>query len=157
MGARGPAPKRSSNRVRRNVTDENGVSTKMAAAASNVKPPAEDRAWHPIMKGWYRSLKESGQSAFYEPSDWQAARFTAHYGSKVLKAAEGNDATPLRAASIARIWSLMADLMTTEVSRRRARVELIRLGLDPGEGDNGGGEEPGTEVVDINDFRTAYE
>lgn len=158
MGERGPIPKRSDNRVRRNVTDENGVSTKMAPAAINVKPPAEDRAWHPVIKGWYRSLKESGQSVFYEPSDWQAARFLAHYASKVLRAAEDtNDPTPLRAASIGRIWSMMGDLMTTETSRRRARVELIRLGLEPGDGDTGGGDEPGTEVVNINDFRTAYE
>ncbi|TFI40278.1 hypothetical protein E4P29_25545 [Rhodococcus sp. 1R11] len=158
MGVRGPTPKRSDNRVRRNVTDENGVSTKMAPAAINVKPPAEDRAWHPVIKGWYRSLKESGQSVFYEPSDWQAARFLAHYASKVLRAAEDTtDPTPLRAASIGRIWSMMGDLMTTETSRRRARVELIRLGLEPGDGDTGGGDEPGTEVVNINDFRTAYE
>lgn len=148
MGVRGPVGKRSETLTRRNKTDEAGVEVKKAPASTTVKPPAEDRDWHRVIKAWYRSLKTSGQSKFYEDSDWQAARFTAHYASSVLKAAENKDnPSPLRSASIRQIWSMMGDLMSTEASRRRVRVELIR----PGAGD---GED--AEVVDIDDYRDDY-
>jgi len=151
MGIRGPVAKRSEVRTRRNKTDEAGVEVKKGPASSFVKPPAEDRDWHRVIKAWYRSLKTSGQSKFYEDSDWQAARFTAHYASSVLKAAESTEnPSALRAASIRQIWSMMGDLMTTESARRRVRVELIR----PGAGEGGEGE--GAEVVDIDDFREDY-
>lgn len=150
MGTRGPVGKRSDTRTRRNKTDEAGVEVKNAPAATGVKPPAEDRAWHPVIKGWYRSLKDSGQSKFYEPSDWQAARFTAHYASSVLKDAEDKESrSALRAASVRQIWSMMGDLMTTESARRRVRVELIRPGSGEADGE-------GAEVVDIDDFREDY-
>lgn len=150
MGARGPVAKRSETRTRRNKTDDAGIDLKTAPAARGVKPPAEDRDWHRVIKAWYRSLKTSGQSKFYEDSDWQAARFTAHYASSVLKAAESTEnPSALRAASIRQIWSMMGDLMTTESARRRVRVELIRPGAGEGDGE-------GAEVVDIDDFREDY-
>lgn len=148
MGTRGPVGKRTETRTRRNKTDENGVEVKKAPGSTVVKPPAEERDWHRVIKAWYRSLKTSGQSKFYEDSDWQAAKFTAHYASSVLKAAEsGENPAALRAASIRQIWSMMGDLMTTESARRRVRVELIRPGA---------GEDEGAEVVDIDDYREDY-
>lgn len=148
MGTRGPVGKRSDARTRRNKTDENGVETKQAPAGQVKKPPAEDRSWHPLIKSWYRSLKDSGQAKFYEPSDWQAARFVCHYATTVLRGAEDKaDPKPLRAASINQIWSMMGDLMTTETARRRARVELVRAGA---------GDEVGAEVVDIADYQQEY-
>ena len=150
MGTRGPVAKRTETRTRRNKTDENGVEVKKAPGSTVVKPPAEERDWHKVVKGWYRSLKTSGQSKFYEDSDWQAARFTAHYASSVLKAAESEEnPSALRAASIRQIWSMMGDLMSTESARRRVRVELIRPGA-------GAGDEDGAEVFDLEDFREDY-
>lgn len=148
MGTRGPVGKRSEDLTRRNKTDESGVEVKKAPASTAVKPPAEDREWHRVIKAWYRSLKTSGQSKFYEDSDWQAARFTAHYASSVLKAAENKEnPAALRAASIRQIWAMMGDLMTTESARRRVRVELIRPGA---------GEAEAAEVFDIDDYRDDY-
>lgn len=150
MGTRGPVGKRTETRTRRNKTDEAGVAVKKAPASATVKRPAADPSWHKVIKGWYWSLETSGQSKFYEDSDWQAARFTAHYASSVLKAAESpENLSPLRAASIRQIWSMMGDLMTTESARRRVRVELIRPGAGEGDGE-------GAEVVDIDDFREDY-
>jgi len=85
-------------------------------------PPA-DRAWHPIARDWYRSLKESGQEKYLEPSDWQAARLVAAEMTRMLASPEA-DAGLLRA-----LWSAMADLLTTEASRRRVKVEVSRKPL----------------------------
>ncbi|NKU21730.1 hypothetical protein GS907_24530 [Rhodococcus hoagii] len=98
---------------------------------TKVKPPAEDRSWHPIAKGWYRSLKESGESAFFEPSDWQAARLCAYTMTRTLREHEEKGA-PLRAGMLDTIWSMMGDLLTTETSRRRARIELERAATNEG-------------------------
>lgn len=38
-----------------------------------VRIPAADRDWHPIAKRLYNSLKTSGQSDFYQNSDWAMA------------------------------------------------------------------------------------
>ncbi|MDG3012469.1 hypothetical protein G4X40_20220 [Rhodococcus sp. D2-41] len=89
-------------------------------AGGAVKAPAEDRGWHPIAKGWYRSLKQSGQAQFFEASDWQAARLCAHVMTEHL------NASSLRAGMVQQIWAMMGDLLTTEASRRRVRVELAR-------------------------------
>lgn len=148
---RGPVAKRSADRTRRNKTNDAGIATKQAPAAHVVKPPAEDRAWHPMAKGWFRSLKTSGQSKFYEDSDWQAARFCAYYFSGQLKAAEDKtNPAPLRAATVAQIWSMMGDLMTTEASRRRVRVELVRAS---GGAENESGE---ADVFDLDAAREVY-
>lgn len=129
----GPPPKRSTQRRRRNKPDESTTASLVVATVrgTKVKPPAEDRAWHPIAKGWYRSLKESGESAFFEPSDWQAARLCAHVLTRTLRDHEDKGA-PLRAGMIETIWSMMGDLLTTETSRRRARIELERAASDEG-------------------------
>lgn len=149
MGARGPVGKRSDARVRRNTTDDNGLETKKAPAAAKVKIPAEDRAWHPAVKAWWRSLKESGQSRFFEPSDWQAARLTARFGSRVFKHLDSADVDDLKRLrpSVAQFWTMAADLGTTEAARRRVRIELIRAG--EGDGDT-------AEVIDLAEYQQDY-
>lgn len=149
MGLRGPVGKRSDALERRNKTDDNGVEVKKAPAAANVKIPAEDRAWHPVVKAWWRSLKESGQSRFFEPSDWQAARITAHFGSRVFKRLENADVDDLKRLrpSVAQFWTMTADLGTTEAARRRVRIELIRTGEGDGET---------AEVISIDDYKNEY-
>lgn len=115
----GPIPKRSDQRRRRNkppgpdlVKPQGGVS---------VRVPRVSSSWHPLMKDWFRSLKDSGQAAFYEPSDWQTARLLAEVLSQELNRGE-----PLRAAMLAEFNRAAASLMTTEGERRRLRIELQR-------------------------------
>lgn len=149
MGDRGPVGKREGARVRRNKTNDNGVEVKKAPAAAVVKIPAEDRAWHPVVKAWWRSLKDSGQSRFFEPSDWQAARITAMYGTQIFKRLDGADVDDLKRLrpSVAQFWTMTADLGTTEVARRRVRIELIRAG--EGDGETG-------QVIDIGKYQSEY-
>lgn len=117
---RGPVPKRSTERRRRNTDSKTDV-VKLVGAAPVVAPEA-DETWHPIAIDWYRSLGESGQAVFFEPSDWQAARYVADIMSRSLKARK------FSAMLFAAVWSAMNDLLTTEASRRRVRMEFERGG-----------------------------
>lgn len=116
MGTRGPAPKRSSERRRRN---RDSRPDKVRADGVVGVPPA-DEGWHPIARDWYEALKESGQSQFFEPSDWQAARYVAEVMTRNLSAGR------FSAQLFVGVWSAMTELLTTEASRRRVRVEIER-------------------------------
>jgi hypothetical protein len=120
VSSRGPVPKREDVRRRRNK-DEAGPATR-AAAAKHVPVPRADPDWHPIAKRWYASLKESGQSFWYEPSDWAAAVYVAEAMSRNLAANDGK----FSAVLFQSVMSAMTELLTTEGARRRARVELER-------------------------------
>ena len=107
---RGPVPKRSDQRRRRN---------KPEAAAPAVVVPTEDRAWHPYAKDWLRALKRSGQAQFYQESDWREAKLVAWLITQELSSPTG-----ARAGMMDVIFSRADALMTTEGARRRLRVEL---------------------------------
>lgn len=66
------------------------------------------------------SLAGSGQARFYEPSDWQTARYVAESMSRNLSAGR------FSSQHFAAVMSAMTDLLTTEGARRRARLELDR-------------------------------
>lgn len=129
MGERGPAPKRSDMRVRRNKENE-PEKVVVSKIAPEVKAPAEDPKWHISAKRWYRSLKKSGQAIFYEPSDWAYAQLAADLLTIEMTA------TKPRAVMISRIQSMMDNLMTSEGARRRLRLELIREGASGGDDGN---------------------
>ena len=118
----GPPPKRSDQRRRRNKPDESQANltvVKDDAPRPVVKAPRVSPSWHPLMKDWFRALKQSGQARFYEPSDWQTARLLAEVMSQELNNGEG-----VKASMLAEFNSAAASLMTTEGERRRLRVEL---------------------------------
>jgi hypothetical protein len=131
-GAGGPIPKRSDQRRRRNKPEVE-IDTAPSAPVSAAPEPAA--GWHPIARDWYVSLGRSGQSAFYQPSDWATAFLIAESMSRDLKPqfvgtdAEGAPiimAIPLKGASLASYLKAMTVLLATEGDRRRARLELER-------------------------------
>lgn len=140
MGQRGPVPTRSTQRRRRNKESKPETVTPPPAAAGKVKVPAVSASWHPIAKAWFKSLAESGQSKFFEPSDWQAARFVAESMTQNLKAKR------FSAQLFAAVWSAMGDLLTTEADRRRARIEIEREVDAPA-------TEDGSEVAVLDAYR----
>ena len=122
MGAHGPIPKRSEERRRRNKGD--GVELVQAPSgppADLPNLPEPDGQWHEIAVDWYLSLRESGQAAFYQPSDWAMARYAAELMSRGLQSDR-----PPNGQYVAALNSVMASLLTTEGDRRRARIELER-------------------------------
>jgi hypothetical protein len=132
MGAHGPIPKRSDQRRRRNSAAR--PITKLPAARTVVIPEA-DSAWHPLAKAWFASLTQSGQSAFYEPSDWGLAVLVAESMSRDLNpqvvgitdsGKVVTDVIPLKGASLSAYVRAMAVLLVTEGDRRRLQVELER-------------------------------
>jgi nucleoid-associated protein YgaU len=120
----GPAPKRSSERRRRNA--ESKVETLKVTVGAVVEIPKPNPQWHPIAKDWYVSLASSGQAQFFEPSDWQYARYVADAMSRNLKSG-----LKFSAMLFATVSSAMNDLLTTEASRRRVRMEIERGGTEP--------------------------
>jgi hypothetical protein len=117
MGQRGPLPKRSDQRHGHGSKAAQEAVTKARGTAA-VEQPAGDPDWHPIARDWYASLAVSGQSAFYQPSDWQTARFVAESMDRNLRAGR------FSAQQFAATMSAMTELLTTEGARRRARLEL---------------------------------
>jgi hypothetical protein len=106
----------------RSKEEKNSI-TKAASGAPIDLPdlPDADPLWHPIATDWYLSLRESGQAAFYQPSDWAVARYAADLMSKVLLSERGPNGQ-----LVAALNSVMSSLLTTEGDRRRARMELER-------------------------------
>lgn len=127
----GPVPKRSDQRHRGVRDDAKKPKLKVVEGSSprqKAKAPRVSPSWHPLMKDWFRSLKESGQAVFYEPSDWQTARLLAEVMSQALNSGE-----PVKASTLGEFNRGAAALMTTEGERRRLRVEL--QAAEPGAGD----------------------
>ncbi|MFD7661070.1 hypothetical protein [Streptomyces sp. NPDC059788] len=128
MGARGPIGKRSEERMGHRSKNEKDTITKAAAGPPADLPdlPDPDPLWHPIATDWYLSLRESGQAAFYQPSDWAVARYAAELMSRGLSSDR-----PPNGQYVSALDSVMARLLTTEGDRRRARIELERKPAGP--------------------------
>ena len=124
MGTRGPVPKRAESRQRRNASD---VDIKRAAGADDVARPEPDPDWHPIAARLWHSLGESGQSRFYEPSDWAVAYSLmddlSYYKSSSKRSGQ----------MLATIMSAMSSLLVTEGDRRRVQIELARPNAEDSE------------------------
>lgn len=140
MGSRGPAPKRSDQRRRRNKVD---ITT--APSGPEAKLTVERKAnskWHPVAKRWYESLSKSGQSRFYEESDWAAAWVLAESISRelspqVVKVLDSGQIVkahvPPTGAALSAWLKGMTALLVTEGDRRRAQIELTQTKADDGE------------------------
>lgn len=141
MGKRGPAPKRSDQRRRHTKAEDQ---PDKAPAATDIEIPEPDEGWHEVAKLWYRSLGESGQSIYYEPSDWAMAYVMAESMSRdmnpqVVGISERTgeaviETVPLKGASLSAYLKGMTALLVSEADRRRASIELQRTpSADPGD------------------------
>lgn len=137
MGSRGPVPKRSDARRRRNEPEVPIDDT--APGADVVEIPEPSESWDPIARAIWESLATSGQSRYYEPSDWSTAylmceSISRDLGEQVVGiVAQGPKAgevvlgkIPLKGASLNAYRAVMASLLMTEGDRRRAALELQR-------------------------------
>jgi len=133
MGSRGPVGKRAAERMGHRTKAEK-AQTDTVEIVGEVEVPEPDPGWHPVAADWYKSLAESGQSRFFEPSDWRAAFYVAEVMTKNLTASR------FSSELFKGVWAAMNDLLSTEGSRRRVRLEIERQG------------EPG-EVMDLGEIR----
>jgi hypothetical protein len=124
-GIRGPVPKRTAQRRRVNKP-EIPVETAPPNLAATPSPrgtwkvPLAAGEWHQVAKDWYQSLKKSGQSAWFQPSDWMEAYVAAEVLSRML------EADKLSAMLYASWAGHTSRLLVTEGDRRRVRIELER-------------------------------
>lgn len=143
MGTRGPIPERSEARRRRNKDDGPELLKAPSGAPADLPElPEPEPLWHPIATDWYLSLRESGQAAFYQPSDWAVARYAAHLMSRVLMSERDPNGQ-----LVAALNSVMSSLLTTEGDRRRARMELERKKPQGGSP---------AKVTALDDYRSAF-
>lgn len=122
-GITGPVPKRSEERVRRNV--EVIPIEKLVAAGLVIAPPLALDDPHPMVVNFYDSLKESAQAKYYEPSDWEYARYVMYFINKLMRQGEKPSAVMFAA-----INSALSNLLVTEGDRRRVRIEVERDGQE---------------------------
>jgi hypothetical protein len=119
-GQRGHVPKRSIQRRRRNAV----AIDRVGVAEQVVVPDLDLEDVHPLARDFYESLRTSGQSRWYEPSDWQRARiFTALLSKQLFK---GSSSSMMYAA----LQKDMDALLVSEAERRRVRMEVERLASD---------------------------
>jgi hypothetical protein len=78
--------------------------------------PEADTSWKPKARSWYNSLKLSGQSEFFEPSDWATAVAAADAYDVFLRTHN--------ASILAQFTRLSERLGATIADRKRTRIEL---------------------------------
>jgi hypothetical protein len=129
----GPGPKRDAERTR-TADPKSGVARHGELRA--VKIPPADKDWHPRAKELYKSLKTSGQSDYYQDSDWSYARILCDYLTRWYQMPRAMDG--------ANIEQMMSKLGMTEGSRR----QVLRVELDLPED-----ERPDAELVAIGNYQ----
>jgi hypothetical protein len=86
------------------------------STSGNFPIPEPDPKWKPTARSWFNSLKLSGQSEFYEPSDWATAVAAAQAYDVFLRT--------YNASIFAQFVRLSERLGCTVLDRKRGRVEL---------------------------------
>lgn len=118
MPGKGPVPKRSDQRRRRNKPD--GVQTVRATAGAEITWPEAPADWPALITELYESLPVSGQAQFYEQSDVALARVALDGLATTVNSGKING----------QLWSAamsaLGNLGVTEGDRRRMRIELER-------------------------------
>lgn len=127
----GPVPKRSSDRGRQPYDN---VIEKVQAFGVVSKPKLGlGNDVHPIITDFWDSIGESAQSRYYEPSDWQYLRVSLHFLNKLLNTGKPS------AQMLTVVNQMLTDLLVSEGSRRRVRLEIER-------------EQTNDNVVNISDY-----
>jgi hypothetical protein len=81
-----------------------------------VVPEASGR-WHATARSWFNSLKLSGQSDFFQASDWMMAVTAAEMYDRFLRTDN--------ASILAQFVRVSERLGCTELDRKRGRIELV--------------------------------
>lgn len=120
----GPVPKRESElaRPRSRKGAEQQPVTK--GVMRPVSIPRADKSWHPIAKMFWESLKKSGQSDFYQQSDWAFAYSLADDLSAYKNATWANGDAKRSPEMLKALLQGMERLLVAEGDRRRVRIEL---------------------------------
>ena len=83
---------------------------------AGIPIPEANPLWHPQAKSWFNSLRMSGQSDFYEASDWATAVICAQLYDHYLRT--------YRVTLLPQFLRLSERLGVTIIDRKRNRIEL---------------------------------
>jgi hypothetical protein len=145
----GPVPKRDEERRRRNKDDIETTKVNLdEVLRGEVEVPVADENWEPLTRRFWDSFQQSGQSIWYEPSDWMTAYYLMEVLDRWLKPQDvkvgqigsagqetgGGDIeyvfepkiVAIPGATLTAILKGLTALMATEGDRRRLRIELER-------------------------------
>lgn len=136
----GPPPNRSGDLSRERDANRGDRIPLTKGTARPVTIPEPDENWHPIAQMIWASLLSSGQSDFYQDSDWAYAYHTCEELSNYKQNGSGRGRN---GQILATIDAMLGKLLIDEASRRRARIEL-EAPADP---------TPGAEVAVMEDYR----
>jgi hypothetical protein len=142
MGARGPVPNRSGDLSRDRDVNRSDRAPLSKGKSRPATIPAADPTWHPIALMLWNAAIESGQTDFYESSDYALLYSLCEDLSTYKKPSidkDGNEYVKRNGQILATIYSALGDLLISEGQRRRLRLELE----DEVEED--------AEVIDINE------
>jgi hypothetical protein len=129
--ANGPVPKRSD---QRDPSANSGKVIDKVQAFGVVKQPDLGLGdVHPIITDFWKASAESAQARYYEASDWQYLRVSLHFLNKLLNSGKPS------AQMLTVVNQMLTDLLVSEGSRRRVRMEIER-------------EQAKDNVVNISDY-----
>lgn len=98
------------------VAAQSGPVTRGRTKRDGIPIPSPDERWLPLAQSWFNSLKLSGQSDFYEASDWATAVAAASAYDIFMRTQN--------ASIFSQFVKLSERLGATIVDRRHARIEL---------------------------------
>jgi hypothetical protein len=116
--------KRSEERIRRNIEPP---TEKVVAFGAVIQPDLDFENPHPTVVRLWDAVGDSAFTKYYEPSDWEMVRVMLHFLDHQLKAEKKN------ANMISAIQSMMNDLLFSEGSRRKVRLEVEREAIKQGQ------------------------
>jgi hypothetical protein len=90
--------------------------SKGSSRRKDIPIPEANPQWHPQARSWFRALALSGQSDFYEASDWATAVMAAQIYDMFLRT--------YRANLLPSFLRLSERLGVTVIDRKRNRIEL---------------------------------
>lgn len=114
----GPVPKRSDERIRRNKPEI--PIDKIEATGTVEAPELGFPDPHPMIVDFWNAICDSAQAEYYEPSDYEFARFTLHFADGLLKSSRPS------AQMLQGVNTALGDLLVSEGARRRVRLEIER-------------------------------
>lgn len=117
MGTRGPAPKRESQRRRRNQPERPIDQVDGAVPA----PPLGLDDPHPLAEAMYEALCSSLEAGYMTAASWQRARLSAHVMSQQLRRSEGP--TAVMYTALQQDWKA---LLIDPAEQRRLGIEVAR-------------------------------
>lgn len=119
MGTRGPVPKDSNRRIRRNKEDSEGLDVIQSSGVTDA-PSLGITDPHHLVAELYDSVQDSAYAHYYEPSDWMMLQVNLEMLDRQLKSSKPS------AQMVASIYSMFSNLLVTEGDRRRVKLEIER-------------------------------